>query len=101
MILVTGEARLSPSNREEGFRLGREHSRRSRAEPGCIAHRCLTDAEDPDRIAFNEEWADLAALKQHFALPESAEFVRDLTALCVEAPKMRIFAAQEVAGPQL
>lgn len=101
MILVTGEVRVSPSDRDEGLRLGCEHSRRSRTEPGCIAHRCLIDAEDPDRIAFLEEWADLTALQRHFAVPESGEFVRRLAALSVEAPVMRIFATQEVPNPQL
>lgn len=101
MILVTGHVQFSPSDREEGRKLGCEHSRRSRAEPGCIAHHCLIDAENPDRVVFLEEWADFAALQRHFAVPESGEFVRRITALSVEAPVMRIFVAKENPDPSL
>lgn len=96
MIIVTGYARIRPQHLEEALHLGIEHSRRSRSEPGCLAHNCHVDAEDPLRIVFVEEWADLAALKAHFAVPESAEFVAAITAMAEGAPVMRLFGAEEV-----
>lgn len=96
MIIITGHVRLKPEHREAAFAEGIVHSRRSRAEPGCLAHNCHTDAEDPDRMVFVEEWADMAAVKAHFAVPESGAFVRAVGAMAAEAPVMRIFEAREL-----
>lgn len=93
MILITGSARIRPEHRDEALRLGKEHSARSRAEPGCLAHNCHIDAEDQLRIVFVEEWADMAAVKTHFAVPESGDFVRAIGAMAEAPPMMRIFEA--------
>lgn len=99
MILVTGHVTIRPEHRARALELGIEHSQRSRTEPGCIAHNCLTDAENPRKIVFVEEWADLAALKAHFAVPESGEFVRALADMAEAPPVMRLLGAEEaVAG---
>lgn len=96
MIVITGSAVLRSEHREQGFALGIEHSARSRAEPGCIAHNCHSDAENPDRIVFLEEWADMAAVQAHFAVPESGAFVRKLTAMAIGEAEMRLFEASEI-----
>ncbi len=96
MIIITGSAKIRPEHLAEALALGIEHSARSRAEPGCIAHHCHIDAEDPNRIVFVEEWADMAAVKVHFAAPESGEFVRTLGGWAEGAPVMRLFSAEEV-----
>ena len=75
MIIITGSATIRPEHFDAALKLGIEHSARSRAEPGCIAHNCHVDAEDSARIVFVEEWADMAAVKTHFAVLESGEFV--------------------------
>lgn len=97
MILITGSAIIRPEHRDQALALGVAHSRRSRAEPGCIAHNCHLDAEDPDRIVFVEEWTDMAAVQAHFAVPESGAFVRELGGLAVARPEMRLFVAEEVS----
>lgn len=96
MIIITGSAVIRPEHLESAIELGVEHSRRSRTEPGCIAHNCHIDAEDPLRIVFVEEWVDMDAVKVHFAVPESGEFVRAIGAMAVAAPVMRIFEAEEM-----
>ena len=96
MIIITGSAAIHPEHFAQALALGIEHSARSRAEPGCIAHNCHVDAEDPNRIVFVEEWADMAAVKVHFAVPESGEFVRTLGGWAEGAPVMRLFSAEEV-----
>ena len=96
MIIITGSAIIRPEHRTKALALGVEHSARSRAEPGCIAHNCHIDAEDPNRIVFVEEWADMAAVKVHFAVPASGEFVQQLGAWAVGRPEMKIFEAEEV-----
>lgn len=96
MIVITGSVQLRPEHLDAAIALGIEHSRRSRAEPGCIAHNCHIDAEDPCRIVFVEEWADMTAVKQHFAVPESGEFVRAMTAMAIAAPEMKLLEACEI-----
>ena len=96
MIIITGSAIIRPEHLAEALALGVEHSARSRAEPGCIAHNCHVDAEAANRIVFVEEWADMAAVKVHFAVPASGDFVRKLGGWTEGAPEMRIFEAGEI-----
>ena len=98
MIIITGSASLKPETREQAITLGAEHSARSRAEPGCIAHNVHVDAEDARRLVFLEWWADLAAVKAHFAVPASGAFVRALSGMTEGAPEMKIFSAQDVTS---
>ena len=65
MILITGHVILTPEHRERMIALGAGHSARSREEPGCLGHRCHVDVEQPDRLVFIEEWADIAAVRTH------------------------------------
>ncbi|NYF31936.1 putative quinol monooxygenase [Sphingopyxis sp. JAI108] len=65
MILITGHVILTPEHRERRIALGAEHSARSRGEAGCLTHRCHVDVEQPDRLVFVEEWADIAAVRTH------------------------------------
>ena len=97
MIVITGSATIRPQHCAEVLALGVEHSVRSRAEPGCIAHNCHVDAEDANRIVFVEEWADIAAVKAHFAVPASGEFVQRVGAMAMGAPVIKFFAAEEVS----
>jgi quinol monooxygenase YgiN len=95
MIIVTGAIRAREGAAPEIRRLAIAHCRRSRAEPGCLAHQVHIDCEAPDRFVFVEYWRDAAALKAHFALPASREFVRAIGALAAEAPSMQIYHAEE------
>ncbi|MEQ1497062.1 MAG: putative quinol monooxygenase [Novosphingobium sp.] len=99
MILITGHVVVRAEHREQALALGIAHSARSRAEPGCIAHNCHSDAADQNRIVFVEEWADMAAVKAHFAVPQSGEFVRELSAMAASPPVMRLFEAEELRLP--
>lgn len=94
MILITGHIVVRPEHRNRALELGVKHSQRSRAEPGCIAHNCHVDAEDENRIVFVEEWADMAAVKAHFAVPESGAFVRELSSMGDAVPVMNLFHAE-------
>ena len=96
MIVITGSATVLPKHRARALALGIEHSARSRAEPGCVAHNCHVDAEDENRIVFVEEWAGMSAVQTHFAVPESGAFVRELSALAIGEPIMRIWLAEAV-----
>jgi len=81
VIIVTGEILARPDTLDALVAICIEHSRRSRAEPGCISHDSFIDNENPLRIFFFEQWADRAALEAHFAVPASNAFMREIRAL--------------------
>ena len=95
MILVIGHVMTSPKTSAEITRLCTEHSARSRAEPGCLAHNVHADCENPARLVFVERWADEAALKAHFAVPESQAFVKAVRALSPARTHMTVYSAEE------
>ncbi len=96
MILITGHVMTSPETAAELTRICIEHSARSRAEPGCLAHNVHVDCEDPSRLVFVEKWADMEALTAHFAVPESTAFVKAIRALSPEPTAMQVFDAAEM-----
>ena len=98
MILVLGSVVVHEGSIDEAIRLSQEHVRRSRAEPGCMAHAVHRDCGNPQRLVFVEEWADEASLREHFQVPASRSFVAGLSALAAEAPTMSIYSAQRT-GP--
>lgn len=96
MIIVVG-AVIAAAGQETAVRdLSLIHVQRSRAEPGCIAHNVSVDSENAARFVFVEYWQDMTALKAHFALRASQDFVRDLGPLLAETPDMKIYEAAAV-----
>ena len=84
MIIVTGSVTARPDSFDALRQASLDHVHRSRTEPGCISHAVHVDCEDPLRLFFFERWQDMAALKEHFRQPGSAEFmalVRNLAAV--------------------
>ena len=101
MIIITASFAVPADSRAEIIALCSTHSARSRAEPGCISHHIHADCEDPARLFFHEEWQDEAAVAVHFAVPESGDFVRRLTALVGERPEINIYRADAVSMADL
>ena len=71
MIVITGSVTARAGSIEALRAEGLAHSMRSRAEDGCLSHRCYVDAEAPARLFFYEEWRDMAAVEAHFAHPDT------------------------------
>ena len=96
MILVTGGFIAKDGCLVEALSLSVEHVRRSRLEPGCLAHAVHQDAENPARLVFVEQWADRAALSAHFAVPASRAFVKAIGGLAIAQPEISIYEAVPV-----
>ena len=94
MILVTGSITARPDTYDEVVGLALEHVRRSRAEPGCLLHAVHQDVEQPLRLVFIEHWADADALRAHFAVPASLEFVTRGGDLADGRPTIEIYEAE-------
>lgn len=85
MLIVTGALTARPETLARLTAICVEHSQRSRAEPGCLSHNVHADCENPLRLFFYEEWADDAALKAHFRVPESNAFMAEARSLAAAA----------------
>jgi quinol monooxygenase YgiN len=101
MIIVTGSVIANAGKFEALLAVSVEHVQRSRQEPGCISHGVSRDSENPNRLVFFEEWVDRAALRDHFALPASRNFVRAARQLASEPPTITIYDATAVTGDLL
>lgn len=99
MILVLGSVVAQEGRLAEALALSQEHVARSRAEPGCLAHAVHQDTENPLRLVFVEQWADQAALWEHFKVPASRSFAKALGAIAAQAPDMALFDATPVPMP--
>ena len=97
MIVVTGEVTARPETFEELKRVSLEHVHRSRGEPGCLHHSVQVSCEDPLKLVFVERWADKAALKAHFLVPASSEFMRAARKLAASAPPISIYDTVEMS----
>jgi quinol monooxygenase YgiN len=93
MIVVTGSVTARQGSFDEVRRISLEHVHRSRTEPGCISHAVNIDCENPLRLVFFEQWADRAALLNHFAVPASREFVKSLQSLAAAATTIELYDA--------
>ena len=93
MIVVTGSVTARQDSFDQVRKLSLEHVHRSRGEPGCISHSVQIDCEHPLRLVFFEQWADRAALLNHFAVPASREFVKSLQKLAAAATTIELYDA--------
>jgi quinol monooxygenase YgiN len=93
VLIVTGSVTARPDTLDELVAISLEHVRRSRTEPGCLLHSVLRDVEDELRLVFLEHWADADALRAHFAVPASNDFVRQARGLSASATSIEIFEA--------
>lgn len=95
MIVVIGAVTAQEASFAELRRLAQQHVERSRGEPGCVSHAMSLDSENPLRLVFVEEWADMAALQAHFAVPGSRAFAAAAGRLG-HSIELRVFDAQQV-----
>jgi len=96
MILVTGTVTAKLETIAEMTRVALEHVHRSRREPGCISHEVAIDPENPLRLIFLERWESEAALKAHFAVPESRAMFKALKALAADPGAMKVYRAEAI-----
>jgi (4S)-4-hydroxy-5-phosphonooxypentane-2,3-dione isomerase len=65
VITVIVHYRVHPGNAEQVRAVLALHSAASRTEPGCLRFLAFQDAEDPERFALYEAYADAAAYEAH------------------------------------
>jgi quinol monooxygenase YgiN len=97
VIIVTGSIEARPDTIERVLELSLEHVRRSRTEPGCLFHSAHVDAENNNRVVFLERWEDRDALRAHFGVTASSEFVKEATAIAAAPPEIMIYEAEPIS----
>ena len=97
MILVTGSILAREDSFDVVLAACLQHVERSRTEPGCVSHDVHIDCQNPMRLFFFEQWADEPALRTHFAVEGSREFVRALKGRIVETTGTQIYSAVAIA----
>jgi quinol monooxygenase YgiN len=90
MIIILGSIVGTPESFEESLAAGRQHTQRSRSEPGCLSHELSVDVENPHRLVFVERWADQAAIDAHFRVPEARQYAARARELAAEPPELHI-----------
>lgn len=81
MLVVLAEARFGASQIDEVRKVARPMIEASRAEPGCAGYDYAFDLLEPDLMRVRELWRDEQALKDHFATPHMAAFLKGLRSL--------------------
>lgn len=81
MLVVLAEARFDPKDTERVRDVARPMIEASRAEPGCDGYDYAFDLLEPGLMRVREVWKDEQALKDHFATPHMAVFLRGLREL--------------------
>ncbi|WP_430419199.1 putative quinol monooxygenase [Phenylobacterium sp.] len=95
MLVVTGTVTARPDTFDALREAALAHVTRSRTEPGCLRHSVHVDCEDPLTLFFYEEWADRAALDDHFAQPGSQAFMASVRELAARSTRMKILPIVE------
>jgi quinol monooxygenase YgiN len=98
MIIITGSITARPETIDQLVAASLEHVLRSRGEPGCLSHSVHRDVENPLRLVFIEQWESPGAVRAHFAVPASGEFVRAAAALAASPPSLEMFTATPAGG---
>lgn len=63
MIIVAGEIRLKPGQRQAFLDLARDAIEQARAAQGCLDFAVSADTADPDRVNIFERWQSVEALE--------------------------------------
>jgi quinol monooxygenase YgiN len=81
MLVVLAEARFDLSQVDRVRAVARPMIEASRGETGCAGYDYAFDLLEPDLMRVRELWRDEQALKDHFATPHMATFLKGLQEL--------------------
>jgi quinol monooxygenase YgiN len=90
MILITGAVEVGEANRAAFIAAASRHVALSRQEAGCISHGVFEDVMAPGTFVFVERWADMVAVRAHFAKDYSRAFVEMIERLAVRSTGVEI-----------
>ena len=90
MIIITGKANVSDSNRAAFQAVAERQVTNSRREAGCVSYAYYEDSMARGTFFFYEEWADQKAVDFHFVQPYCLEFIAKARELASSPPEIKI-----------
>lgn len=78
VIVIAGTIVIHPERAEQATAAALAMQEATLAEAGCVAYRFSFAVGDPSTVCIFEQWADQAALDEHFATPHMAAFQQAL-----------------------
>jgi len=96
MIIVLSSVQIQEGKIAEALRVTQEHVLRSRLEAGCLEYGVSVDAENPNRLVFTERWESMEALKAHFEVPASRDYVKAVGAVASAPAAVSLFQVSKV-----
>ena len=96
MLIVLADARFDPAQADDVAAIARPMIEASRTEAGCAGYDYAFDMLEPGLMRVREWWKDEQALKDHFATPHMAVFLKALRGL---KPKFVTIKCHEL-GPE-
>jgi quinol monooxygenase YgiN len=94
VIVVVGRVQTDAERRDDLVRLAQDVARASRQESGCLNYELFADPEDEHRFVIVEEWADEAALQEHFRTPHIDHFMRHFPATLSAPPDVQFHTVE-------
>jgi len=91
MLVVLADARFDPKDADRVRAVARPMIEASRIEPGCAGYDYAFDLIEPDLMRVRELWRDEQALRDHFATPHMATFLKALRALQPKSLNVRCY----------
>lgn len=74
MVVLVAKIKLKPEAYDTFIALAEGMLAPSQAEQGCISYEYFISQSDRTEVVFVEEWADRAALDDHFQTPHFVHF---------------------------
>jgi quinol monooxygenase YgiN len=94
VIVVVGRVQTDAERRDALIQLAQEVARASRAEAGCLNYALYADPEDEHRFVIVEEWADEAALQEHFRTSHIEHFMRHFPGTLAAPPDVQFHTVE-------
>ncbi|MCR2044058.1 putative quinol monooxygenase [Anaerosalibacter massiliensis] len=91
MIKIVARSVIKPGKKEEFLSLAEELIAESRKEKGCMSYDLYEDINNPNCLAFIEEWKDEEAIKIHNASPHFTTVVPKLGELREKSPEINLY----------
>jgi quinol monooxygenase YgiN len=98
MLVVAGQIRLDPANRDAAIAAAVEVMKATQQEAGCISYTFSADLADPGRFLIFEEWESPEALAAHFKTPHMATFQAAMGGFGIREMKVQQYEISSV-GP--
>jgi quinol monooxygenase YgiN len=99
-VVVVGDLHALVGRRDALLELLVDTQARARQEPGCISYTFAEVVGEPGHVLICEEWADAAAVEQHYGSSEFGRYQRQVGEFLASPSEVRFHHVRETLLPQ-